>query len=613
MNDEIIGFYLADVMSLLWRRKLLIAISCLLGLGLGVAAIVLLPPTYVAEGQVVVRAEASVSPDTERAYYSTAINEAVVTTERQVMTAEGLLTRVMDSVNIPPRYTEPGVLRTKFNELSDRLKWRERLGLPPAPPDPADAARQLAIRRYAAISNAVSTGVDKGSSVITVKAATSDPRFSADIVRRILTLYMEDRLKSQQVAAHNVEVALRDRLDQTKSEIARVEEKVSSLMRQPGAGDLAEAARERNAAGGVQAVLASRILELEREKESLSNLRRIAGTIEDRLIAVAAQPVDANARILTWPLIPLRPAFPDKAMFCVIGLLLGMVLSSASIILREYLQRSKPTVTSQASLLPGRLLGSLPLLRRGRSAATALSMNFQGIAFQVEDACARDGFQVVTITSCVPNEGKTTVAVNLALALSKSGKRVLLINGDLYRGAKWTSKRRRQTGSGGRFHDITSTTLISPRANLDVLPVCARGLNDPIAFLRSAEFLSLIEAARREYDLILCDTPPVFSVPDALLVARASDAVLVVAEHRNGMNKAMTAEISRRIAGTGRPICGVVLTKTPSSDIGYASYAGYYPTRSSRTIMGALELAMDKRMVKADLEAAMASANRERG
>jgi hypothetical protein len=65
------------------------------------------------------------------------------------------------------------------------------------------------------------------------------------------------------------------------------------------------------------------------------------------------------------------------------------------------------------------------------------------------------------------------------------------------------------------------------------------------------------------------------------------------------MDRAMSTEISRRISEIGRPICGVVLTKTTKDDVSYMTYGGYNFSKGSRTIIAALESAMEARPMKA--------------
>jgi tyrosine-protein kinase Etk/Wzc len=79
----------------------------------------------------------------------------------------------------------------------------------------------------------------------------------------------------------------------------------------------------------------------------------------------------------------------------------------------------------------------------------------------------------------------------------------------------------------------------------------------------------IISQLRAEYDLLIFDTPPVLAIPDALMIAKLSDAVLLVSElGRNDEGDA--AELSRRLANAQRPICGVVVTKAEATE----TYAG---------------------------------------
>jgi Mrp family chromosome partitioning ATPase len=86
---------------------------------------------------------------------------------------------------------------------------------------------------------------------------------------------------------------------------------------------------------------------------------------------------------------------------------------------------------------------------------------------------------------------------------------------------------------------------------------------------------SVLEHARAAYDIVLCDAPPVLAVPDPLRVAKHSGGVLLVAEHEHIGDRAEADGIARRIELSGKPICGIIVTKTSGESAGYAAHTGY--------------------------------------
>ena len=142
------------------------------------------------------------------------------------------------------------------------------------------------------------------------------------------------------------------------------------------------------------------------------------------------------------------------------------------------------------------------------------------------------GLTVVMVTSAVPGEGKTLTCTNLALTLSESyQRRVLLIDADLRRPSLHTIFG--VDNSTGLSDGLTAAqerkmTVRQISDRLAVLPA-GRPTSDPMAGLISDRMRRLLEEARAAYDWVIIDTPPVALLPDAhILTAMADGALLVV-------------------------------------------------------------------------------------
>jgi len=138
----------------------------------------------------------------------------------------------------------------------------------------------------------------------------------------------------------------------------------------------------------------------------------------------------------------------------------------------------------------------------------------------------------LTISSAGMREGKTTFAVNLATSLAKSGKRVLLLDGDL-RKPDVAYMLGVSNGSGGvqevlLGEDPKGFICVVPASGLHVLPANPRHLGDTYELLTSPMAAEQMERLSREYDHLIIDSPPALAFPDALVWAKLSDAVILV-------------------------------------------------------------------------------------
>lgn len=229
----------------------------------------------------------------------------------------------------------------------------------------------------------------------------------------------------------------------------------------------------------------------------------------------------------------------------------------------------KPQVTSD---MEARLVsagsGAVPVEQYRRLAAT------------LHDVQVQQGLRTLMLTSSLPGEGKTLTSVNLALTLSGSyDRRVLVIDADL----RWPSLHK----MFGVSNDVgLSEALQSNRVDLPLKQVSPRlslltaGRPDvtPLAALTSARMASLIEQCANEFDWVLFDTPPVGLLPDAQLLTRLTRAVVLVI----AAGTTPEAAVARAVAEIGRDsIVGTVLNRVSEREIPQAGYySRYYQSRS---------------------------------
>jgi capsular exopolysaccharide synthesis family protein len=205
---------------------------------------------------------------------------------------------------------------------------------------------------------------------------------------------------------------------------------------------------------------------------------------------------------------------------------------------------------------------------------------YRRLAGVLLDAQSNSGTKVVMVASAVPGEGKTLTATNLALTLSESYRRkVLLIDADLRKPAVHQVFRiNAATGLIEGLEEGGKTRLVLRQVstNLAVLPA-GRPTSDPMAGLTSDRMRHLLDEAKESFDWIIVDTPPLMLLPDAHLLASLVDGAVLVVKARSTPH-----EMVRRTAdiiGKNR-VLGVVLNQAdPREQSSYGDYyGGYYLT-----------------------------------
>ncbi|MDR3541179.1 MAG: CpsD/CapB family tyrosine-protein kinase [Desulfosporosinus sp.] len=185
-------------------------------------------------------------------------------------------------------------------------------------------------------------------------------------------------------------------------------------------------------------------------------------------------------------------------------------------------------------------------------------------------------YKTFALTSCNPEEGKTSLAISLAIMLAQSGGKVLLVDADM---RKPTAAKRLNKGSVFGLSDYLAEKVdlndVLSETNITNFTYCACG-NDhrnPIGLLYSSRFEELVNKVENEYDIVLFDTPALSSVADGAIVASKVDATLLVV--KMGLTTLTSLKrIKEQLEKLNVNILGVVLNKVKKHD--YTRYFGSY-------------------------------------
>lgn len=218
----------------------------------------------------------------------------------------------------------------------------------------------------------------------------------------------------------------------------------------------------------------------------------------------------------------------------------------------------------------------------GPDAVPGVVEQYRRLAATLHHSQQQTGLKMVMVTSAMPAEGKTLTATNLALTLSESYKRrVLIVDADLRRPSMHEVFQ--ISNAAGLNETLTAASgtppaiEISPR--LTVLPA-GRPNPDPMGVLTSPAMGELLRRAGEHFDWVIVDTPPVGLLTDASLLAGMVDGVILVV----GAGKVSYKIVQRAVDAVGRiRILGVVLNRSTETSIGAGyDYHGYYGVEPPR-------------------------------
>jgi len=297
-----------------------------------------------------------------------------------------------------------------------------------------------------------------------------------------------------------------------------------------------------------------------------------------------------NVNVIDNALLPLSPAKPNRQLIVAIGAILGLALGVGFAFLRNYLDRSIKTPEeiesrgiSVLSWIPSieelKELGSsqLEFIVANKPNATA-SESFKALRTRVNYSKLETELKSILITSSLPSEGKTTVALNLAGSFAFADKKVLLLDCDLRKPRVHSIfQAERYPGLSDYLFSNVKFEEILRHTKLEKLDFITSGTipPNPSELLGSKQMLDFLKYLETMYDIIVLDSPPYISVTDAEILSRISDGTILVVQANKTPYDAFVRAHDRIVENEEHKFLGAVLNNF-SIKSAYGYYYNYY-------------------------------------
>lgn len=302
-------------------------------------------------------------------------------------------------------------------------------------------------------------------------------------------------------------------------------------------------------------------------------------------INAAAGISTSNVSIIDTARAPIKPSSPDVMKNMAIGFVLALALSTLVLAIKDQLDDSIRIPEDVEAKLNMLLLGVVPHIHQDQPAElltdpkSQLTEAFNSLRGTLMFSTPNGVPHTMLVTSAQPSEGKSTTSYATAMALARSGKRVVLIDADLRRPSqhRWIGS----ANDSGLSNLLTSQIAVESVAQPTAVPGLSMITSGPIPpspteLLSGARIREVILEARQHYDVVLIDSPPILGLADAPMMAALVEGVMFVVEADRSRHGSLKGAI-RRLRAVHPNILGAVLTKFDPLKSGnrYSSYYGY--------------------------------------
>jgi capsular exopolysaccharide synthesis family protein len=304
--------------------------------------------------------------------------------------------------------------------------------------------------------------------------------------------------------------------------------------------------------------------------------------------SVASTMIASNVAVITAAELPLKPYSPRKKLSLLIASIVGLAGGIGLAFFIERMDSSIKTSTEVETLCRLPVLGIIPLYDpKGTNQKVGMICQdqpksmiteaFRQIRTSLMLSSAGGPPATFVVTSPNPNEGKSTTAVNMAVALAMHGSKVVLIDADLRRPSvhKILQMESQPGLSGFLSKNASLSAILHPTivSNLSFIPSGVVPPN-PTELLASNRMGELINELLKDFQHVIFDTPPIIEFADARVLSSVTEGVLLVLRQHSTTREAglLAAQLLSQV---NVKILGAVLNMSTTNRLGYGYY-GYY-------------------------------------
>lgn len=437
------------------------------------------------------------------------------------------------------------------------------------------------------------------SRLVNVSATAYDPTLAADIVNTLTDTFVADNVSNRVFMGQDVIAALES------TERSSAEQELLNSMPQVVNSDFIKTLKQQASklAADRARLLAKYttnhpdVISVQNQLDAVNGqinteTRRLVQSIK---IELSGQFSGNNIRVIDPAVTPEKPVRPRKLMNLAIGLLGGGLLGLMLVFVLEFLDQSVKSSEDLEEKLGLPFLGFVPyekLKKKEREYATLLkdgnslvAENVRNVRTMLDFSLAGEHNAPILITSSLQGEGKSHLSSNLLVALAQTGKKVLLVDGDLRR-ARVHRVFKLSTEKGlsniwdadpQKADYAANIQAVEDVPNLFVMTSGQRPPN-PAELLNTPKLADFIAWATQHYDQVVVDCPAIMPVSDTLLWGKYIPRAVFVIKY--GQTNAKLAQLALdKLKKAGIKVLGAVIGHYRPEGLSYGKY-GYYKNYS---------------------------------
>lgn len=437
------------------------------------------------------------------------------------------------------------------------------------------------------------------SRLVNVSATAYDPSLAADIVNTLTDTFVADNVSNRVFMGQDVIAALES------TERSSAEQELLNSMPQVVNSDFIKTLKQQASklAADRARLLAKYtmnhpdVISVQNQLDAVNGqinteTRRLVQSIK---IELSGQFSGNNIRVIDPAVTPEKPVRPRKLMNLAIGLLGGGLLGLMLVFVLEFLDQSVKSSEDLEEKLGLPFLGFVPyekLKKKEREYATLLkdgnslvAENVRNVRTMLDFSLAGEHNAPILITSSLQGEGKSHLSSNLLVALAQTGKKVLLVDGDLRR-ARVHRVFKLSTEKGlsniwdadpQKADYAANIQAVKDVPNLFVMTSGQRPPN-PAELLNTPKLADFIAWATQHYDQVVVDCPAIMPVSDTLLWGKYIPRAVFVIKY--GQTNAKLAQLALdKLKKAGIKVLGAVIGHYRPEGLSYGKY-GYYKNYS---------------------------------